>query len=67
VLNERICVGCGVGEDAAHLETCSVCTRNFCPDCAQKAGFGRKFCSTDCVRSYYFTGDPDDDEDREPD
>ena len=66
-LTDRTCVGCGAGEDVARLETCPVCSRNFCPDCAHKAGFGRRFCSPDCVRSYYFTGELDDDEDPDPD
>lgn len=60
---ERVCVGCGDTEEMAHLEMCSVCARYFCPDCAHKAGFGRKFCSPECIRAFYFSGDSDDDED----
>jgi hypothetical protein len=59
---ERVCVGCGAVEETVHLEPCVICGRYFCPDCAVRAGFGRKFCSTDCARSYYFTGESDDDE-----
>lgn len=62
----RICVACGAGDDAGRLELCTICRRHFCPDCAHKAGFGRKFCSPECARAYYFTGEPDDDEDAEP-
>lgn len=64
-LQERSCVVCGAGEESMRLEVCTICRRPFCPDCAHKAGFGRKFCSPECVRNYYFTGEPDDDEDAE--
>ena len=60
---ERVCVGCGETEETARLDLCTVCGRYFCPDCAHKAGFGRKFCSPECARAWYFTGDSDDDED----
>lgn len=60
---ERVCVGCGHTEELAHLEQCNICNRFFCPDCAHRAGFGRRFCSPECSRTYYFTGDTDDDED----
>lgn len=59
---ERACVGCGASEEAVRLEQCHICNRWFCPDCAHRAGFGRKFCSAECTRAYYFTGEPDDDE-----
>ena len=59
---ERICVGCGDTEEQAKLEPCPVCYRSFCADCAHRGGFGRKFCSVECGRAYYFSGDPDDDE-----
>jgi hypothetical protein len=62
---DRVCVGCGAGEDAARLEVCGICHRLFCADCAHRAAFGRRFCSTECARAYYFAGDPDDDEDAE--
>jgi hypothetical protein len=64
-VHDRICVGCGGGEDIGHLEVCSICQRHFCADCAHK-GFGRKFCSHECARAYYFTGETDDDEDPDP-
>jgi hypothetical protein len=64
---ERICVSCGATDETARLESCHICTRYFCPDCAHRAGFGRRFCSSECGRAYYFTGDPDDDEDAESD
>jgi len=63
---DRLCSGCGGEEQAGHLEVCSICHRWFCPDCAFKAAFGRKFCSPDCARAYYFSGDSDDDEDHDP-
>ncbi|HWW61650.1 MAG TPA: hypothetical protein VN181_09800 [Thermoanaerobaculia bacterium] len=59
---ERVCVGCGETEDTAHLEACTLCNRFFCPDCAQRA-LGRRFCSVECSRAYYYQGDSDDDED----
>ena len=64
---DRVCIGCGDTEEKAHLELCNACGRFFCRDCAYKAGFGRIFCSSDCARAWYFVGDPDDDEDSEPD
>ena len=64
---ERTCVGCGDTEALARLEPCSICRRLFCADCAHKAAFGRKFCSIECARAYYFTGEPDDDEDHDDD
>lgn len=64
-IQERVCVGCGDTEEQARLENCSICRRPFCADCAHKAAFGRKFCSPECARAYYFTGEPDDDEDAE--
>ena len=60
---DRVCVGCGQSEEQVRLEPCSICGRSFCADCATRAGFGRKFCSLDCSRAYYFTGETDDDED----
>jgi len=60
---EKVCVRCGHNEEMAVLEMCSVCARWYCPDCAHKAGFGRRFCSPECARAWYFTGDSDDDED----
>ena len=63
-MQERVCVGCGDSEELARLDACSICRRPFCPDCAHRAA-GRKFCSPECARAYYFSGDPDDDEDAE--
>ncbi|HEY0372915.1 MAG TPA: hypothetical protein VGD79_12995 [Thermoanaerobaculia bacterium] len=64
---ERVCITCGNTDDQARLEQCHICYRFFCADCAHRAGFGRRFCSTECGRAYYFTGEPDDDEDLESD
>ena len=64
---ERACVSCGDLEEKVRLDQCQICTRWFCSDCAHRAGFGRKFCSAECARAYYFTGEPDDDQDAELD
>jgi hypothetical protein len=64
---ERVCVGCSRAEELVRLEPCVICGRYFCADCAHRAGFGRKFCSPECTRAYYFTGEPDDDEDPQHD
>lgn len=64
---QRVCVGCGDSEDMARLETCMVCRKAFCADCAHRAAHGRRFCSPECARAYYFSGEIDDDEDTEPD
>lgn len=58
---ERRCIGCGDTEEMARLEPCMICKRDFCPDCAHRA-FGRRFCSDACARSYWFYGEPDEDE-----
>ena len=58
---ERVCAVCARDAESIQLERCAICQRYFCNDCAHK-GFGRKFCSPDCARSYYFTGETDDDE-----
>jgi hypothetical protein len=60
---ERVCVGCEATEETVRLEQCHICNRYFCPDCAHRAGHGRRFCSPECGRAYYFTGEPDDDDD----
>ena len=58
---ERVCVGCGDTEEVALLERCAICTRYFCPDCVYRA-LGRRFCSDQCSRGYFY-GDSDDDPD----
>jgi hypothetical protein len=60
--SDRTCVGCGATEAEKHLERCSICHRHFCADCAHRALGGRKFCSPECGRTYYFQGDSDDDD-----
>lgn len=62
-MTDKVCVSCGQSEEQVRLEPCSVCGRPFCPDCAHRAGFGRRFCSPECGRAYYFSGEIDDDED----
>ena len=59
---ERLCVGCGCNEDHKRLEQCFGCYRFFCADRAHRAGFGRRFCSAECTRAYYFTGEESDDD-----
>lgn len=59
---QRVCVGCGDNEDVARLDRCGVCSRDFCLDCSHRA-LGRRFCSAECSRAYFYYGDSDDDED----
>jgi len=67
-IQERVCKGCGIAEEKMRLEACVMCHSFFCADCAHRAGFGRKYCSTECTRAYYFAGEPeDDDEDADDD
>lgn len=61
-VDERRCVGCGDTQAEAHLERCQVCGKWFCPDCAYKQT-GRRFCSSDCARAFFWEGIDDDDED----
>jgi hypothetical protein len=63
----RVCKGCGVAEEVMRLEPCAMCRSVFCPDCAYRAGFGRRYCSTECTRAYYFAGQPEDEDDDEHD
>jgi hypothetical protein len=66
--HERVCKGCGATEETVRLEACAMCNSFFCADCAHRAGFGRRYCSAECTRAYYFAGQPeDDDEDADPD
>jgi hypothetical protein len=60
---ERVCKGCGATDEAVRLETCVMCQGFFCSDCAHRAGFGRRYCSSECTRAYYFAGDFEDDDD----
>ncbi len=58
---QRVCINCGDTEETARLEHCTICQKWFCPDCAYRAT-GRRFCSTECARAYFY-GDTDDLED----
>ncbi len=58
---ERRCIGCGNSEEMERLERCIACGRDFCPDCAYRAA-GRRYCSGQCARNFFY-GDTDDDED----
>ena len=62
---ERICVSCGDSEDTARLEKCGICSRYFCVDCAHRAYGGRRFCSPECARGYYFHGELENEDDDE--
>jgi len=61
---ERRCIGCEETEETARLERCVTCGRDFCGDCAYRAT-GRRFCSGECARAFFY-GDEDDDENTEP-
>jgi len=56
----RQCIRCGVAEGAALLDRCVACGKYFCADCAYRAT-GRRFCSHECARAFFY-GDGDDDE-----
>ncbi|HEV2721012.1 MAG TPA: hypothetical protein VG323_13400 [Thermoanaerobaculia bacterium] len=58
---EQHCITCGVGEESARFERCVACGRIFCPDCAYRAA-GRRYCSAQCARNFFYGEDPDDDE-----
>ena len=60
-MDERRCIGCGESEETVRLERCVACGRDYCADCAYRAG-GRRYCSAPCARAYFY-GDEDDDED----
>jgi hypothetical protein len=62
-IGEKVCKTCGLSEEKIRLEACGMCHGWFCADCANRAGFGRKYCSPECTRAYYFAGDPEDDDD----
>lgn len=66
-IQERACKGCGITEEKMRLEACSMCHSFFCADCAHRAGFGRKYCSTECTRAYYFAGELEDDDENDDD
>lgn len=57
--SERQCVICDTAGEFSLLERCIVCSRYYCPDCAFR-GYGRRFCTEKCGRTY-FCGDEDDD------
>jgi hypothetical protein len=60
---EKVCKKCGATEETLRLERCGICASHFCPECGHRALGGRKFCSPECGRAYYFHGEPDDNED----
>lgn len=66
-IHERVCKGCGATDEKIRLEACGMCHSYFCTDCAHRAGFGRKYCSAECTRAYYFAGEPEDDDDDDDD
>jgi hypothetical protein len=56
----RRCIRCGDLEGDVLLERCVGCGKDFCADCAYRAT-GRRFCSDQCARTFFY-GDTDDDE-----
>ena len=63
MLADRNCKVCNASSEIMALEKCGVCAKYFCAECAHRAYGGRKFCSPECARNYYFYGEMDDDED----
>jgi hypothetical protein len=59
---ERACIGCGESEETARLERCVACGRDFCPDCACRFA-GRRYCSSQCARDFFYGEDDDDEND----
>ena len=57
---ERSCVVCGATEETVRLEKCPICARDFCPDCSYRMS-GRRFCSFDCSRAWFWGDDEDED------
>ncbi|HXH93869.1 MAG TPA: hypothetical protein VNN25_19985 [Thermoanaerobaculia bacterium] len=60
-VDERRCIRCSDPEESTRLERCVVCGKHFCHDCAYRAT-GRRFCSPECARAFFY-GESDDDED----
>jgi len=50
----------------AQLEPCRLCNRYFCADCAFRA-YGRRFCSDDCSKTFFYGDEDDQDERIDPD
>jgi hypothetical protein len=59
---EKVCRVCGESEEMVRLELCGICSRYFCSNCAHRAFGGRRFCSPECAKAYYFFGEPDDED-----
>lgn len=60
-MDERVCSGCGGTEEVVRLERCQMCQKFYCPDCVYRAT-GRRFCSSECAKAYFY-GETDDLED----
>jgi hypothetical protein len=56
---ERTCVRCARTDEKEILEKCVVCASYYCTECAHR-GFGRRFCSESCAKTYFY-GDEEDD------
>jgi hypothetical protein len=54
----RHCVRCGNPEEDVLLDRCVACGKYFCADCAYRAT-GRRFCSAECARAFFY-GEGDD-------
>jgi hypothetical protein len=59
-VGERRCIRCSDPEESTRLERCAVCGKFYCADCAYRAT-GRRFCSAECARAFFY-GEGDDDE-----
>ncbi|MEA2236085.1 MAG: hypothetical protein QOC81_809 [Thermoanaerobaculia bacterium] len=59
-VDERRCIRCSDPEESTRLERCVVCGKFYCADCAYRAT-GRRFCSAECARAFFY-GEGDDDE-----
>lgn len=62
---ERKCITCGDTEELASLERCVACGRDFCSDCAHRA-LGRRFCTANCAKAFFYGDSDDDDQGLEP-
>ncbi len=60
IIEERVCLRCGMSPEKEPLERCVICGRSYCTDCSYRAS-GRRFCSAECAREFFY-GDSDDDE-----
>ncbi|MFQ5766472.1 MAG: hypothetical protein ACE5ID_00585 [Acidobacteriota bacterium] len=53
------CSRCEIGEETRRLQTCPICRKPFCYDCAYRVG-GKDFCGKGCGMFFFF-GEGDED------